>query len=117
MRPRTSMKATSSMERNTEREFIITNQEENTRESGSMTRNMDMESSTTLMEIDMKALGKMESGLNMASMSTPMVMCMMVSGRTTSSKATESCKWLLVTNTKENGKAAKRTVQVTHSLI
>lgn len=117
MPPRTSMKVISSMERNTEKEFIITNQAENTRESGSMTRNTDMESSTTLMEIGTKALGKMEKGLNMAFMNTPTVMYMMVSGKMTSSKATASCKWQLVTNTKENGKAAKRTAQVTHSLI
>ena len=82
-----------------------------------MTKSMDTESLTTLMETDMKALGKVESGLNMASMNTPTAMSMMASGRTTSSKATASWKWQPVTNTKENGKAEKRTAQVTNSLF
>lgn len=109
---KTNMRATSSMAKNTEKECIIINPEESSRESGSLIKNTATESLTMPMATDMRVTGVMASELTTVSTNTPMAMFTMESGGQTLNKDTESCRWLLETGTREIGREVKRTVAV-----
>lgn len=82
MLTKTSMRATSLMERNMVKVCITTKQEENTKESGSMIKSMGTESSTMQTETNTKEIGEMDRELITGSTNTPTEMFTMENGET-----------------------------------
>ena len=100
------------MEKNMEKESIITVLEANIRENGVLIRNMAMELLSMQMEINIKDNGRMVKEVVQDAMSTQMEIFMMVNGYLISKKERENSKWQQETNMKETGWQERKMVLV-----
>ena len=112
MPTRISMRAPSSMEKNTGKEFTTTKLEENTKDSGSMIKSMATGSLTMLTGINTKETGGTDKEQITESTSTQTEMSTTVNGGMISNRVMESWKWPQEIDTKAIGKLERKTGKV-----